>query len=608
MNLGYNSHLCLGYTKELFEWLLRQGCSIADAIAQKGMGRMNMLLNYHTAHFEEKYPMGIKCIEAVFVPLRDLESDWLDIAEAIDEGSPDAIARMLKDRGLNALEVRDRGRRTLLQAAALKGRTKILDWLVKTQGANLDTRDEDGRTIQDCVTQLGMQTVVDHIISLKRWTCAQKRINEEKKRKLVNCAVVAQKYYRRFLARTKLQERKETSGLGVWGPVVMEVINLESGIRKPWFISKSWTQIKIEFDLVVQSDLELKGESLEDFYDLQGSQTCSQESSSSITPTDALVAGAPRKIEPGSLLPLAPCQISAIYLTREALHWMRKQKDETYRGLLVKRLGQLANGNRSYCLEKPLKGSSRPVNETKLDAGQRIIWTYRGSAILVWFICQHKHINRCLQLVEQSYKRVLGGLQEWYTPSDVVEPEMLVEPTANVPLRIYTVSTLALGTLAQDVRDLSWTPPLKLTQQEDDIVDKEGAVLLLGRSGTGKTLCVLQRMSRDRQKHGAHLRQLFVACTQRLCDSVQAMQQHFDGDTHTTFITVTDLVKEINISPEDLWDESKCVTFCRFHNQLWKEVKGNEKELDALVVWTQVCFSLPDLLWARTTLIVATSL
>eukprot|EP01034_Spumella_vulgaris_P045773 gene45773-biopygen38958 len=36
---------------------------------------------------------------------------------------------------------------------------------------------------------------------------------------------------------------------------------------------------------------------------------------------------------------------------------------------------RLAEGDRSYAMSKRLKGCVYPVYETKLDSGQRILWT-----------------------------------------------------------------------------------------------------------------------------------------------------------------------------------------------------------------------------------------
>ena len=67
--------------------------------------------------------------------------------------------------------------------------------------------------------------------------------------------------------------------------------------------------------------------------------------------------------------------------------------------LLYKRLTQLAAGDRSYCLSKALKHHPRMdcvIYETKLDKGQRILWTERVcsdvSSVLVWYIAKHDKV------------------------------------------------------------------------------------------------------------------------------------------------------------------------------------------------------------------------
>ncbi len=88
--------------------------------------------------------------------------------------------------------------------------------------------------------------------------------------------------------------------------------------------------------------------------------------------------------------------VHAIHMTAAAMKWVKQQKDYTVRRKLATRLEQLAKGERSYCLRKALKGGTRNAWETKLDTGDRIIWTQqqqRGGAeknnhILVWFVCR----------------------------------------------------------------------------------------------------------------------------------------------------------------------------------------------------------------------------
>jgi hypothetical protein len=85
---------------------------------------------------------------------------------------------------------------------------------------------------------------------------------------------------------------------------------------------------------------------------------------------------------------------NAIHMTAAALKWVKQQKDYTIRHKLAIRLEQLAKGDTSYCLRKVLKGGKRDAWETKLDTGDRIIWTQqRGGVekknhILIWFVCK----------------------------------------------------------------------------------------------------------------------------------------------------------------------------------------------------------------------------
>ena len=66
---------------------------------------------------------------------------------------------------------------------------------------------------------------------------------------------------------------------------------------------------------------------------------------------------------------------------------------------------------------------------------------------------------------------------------------------------------------------ISFMPDLRLTNEEDILVNREGCVLVLGRSGTGKTSCTAMRIAAD-LKSGA-FRQLFVARSSRLCRNIK---------------------------------------------------------------------------------------
>jgi hypothetical protein len=99
----------------------------------------------------------------------------------------------------------------------------------------------------------------------------------------------------------------------------------------------------------------------------------------------------------------------AIHMTAAAMKWVKQQKDYTIRHKLAMRLERLAKGDTSYCLRKALKGGTRNAWETKLDTGDRIIWTQqrggieKNSHILVWFVC--KVCSYCRLLPEPREQR-----------------------------------------------------------------------------------------------------------------------------------------------------------------------------------------------------------
>ena len=266
--------------------------------------------------------------------------------------------------------------------------------------------------------------------------------------------------------------------------------------------------------------------------------------------------------------------------------WLSKQKDERQREMVFKRLRQLAAGDRSYCLSKPLKGSkTQLIVETKIDKGNRIVWTQKDAdSIQIWFVCKHKHISRCRELVDMSYQRVEARLQDVETEPPSLE--VLVEPLENVPLKIRSICVSDLSKLESEK---GWRPPFKLTEHEEDIVRKQGTVLLLGRSGTGKTLCVCNRIFRDAALLGGQTRMLFIGRTQRLCNYIQRICEGNGGTAGSVeFKTAREFVLELYASITGNGNRRVLVDFSAFSESLWKEVKGGEKDLDALEVWTQI--------------------
>ena len=67
-----------------------------------------------------------------------------------------------------------------------------------------------------------------------------------------------------------------------------------------------------------------------------------------------------------------------------------------------------------------------------------------------------------------------------------VIPEVLLDPEGMSPMQVHDlpVAELESVVLPKLLDGAKWDPPMKLTQQEKEIVNREQATLLLGRSGT----------------------------------------------------------------------------------------------------------------------------
>jgi hypothetical protein len=259
---------------------------------------------------------------------------------------------------------------------------------------------------------------------------------------------------------------------------------------------------------------------------------------------------------------------------------------------------QLASGERSRILQKPLKGSQSLIYETYLEqkSGHRILWTEENGTIVVWYVAKHKQVSRLMQLIDDSKSRsarqqmpetLVSELQnESLLEQHEPKKEILVDIFRNVPLKIYDVSFTTIN----DITKESWTPKLHLTDEERDVVEAEGTVLVLGRSGCGKTICVATRLEFDRQSKAGQdpsFTQLFVARSVRLCRYVEGA---VGEDNRSSFTTYERLLNDIESSlPGQTrnFNPSQKIDFGRFRRDFHSQSSSNEKD-GALTLWTVI--------------------
>jgi len=227
-----------------------------------------------------------------------------------------------------------------------------------------------------------------------------------------------------------------------------------------------------------------------------------------------------------------------------------KSGDKKYVDFFIRRMKQLSGGERSRILGKRLKGSTTaksPIYETYLEqkSGFRILWTEKDDYLLVWYVAKHKSVSRLMTLIDDAKNRSsrqrvgIEDVQCLKESNDLVEDqsddnhEIFLDPLGNVPLKVYDVNTDEIDSIASN----DWTPALHLTDEERIVVETLGTVLLLGRSGTGKTICICNRMEYDRQKFAMDPKfsQLFVARSPRLCAYVKNNIGENEGTEFSTF-------------------------------------------------------------------------
>src|SRR5690606_39024702 len=162
-------------------------------------------------------------------------------------------------------------------------------------------------------------------------------------------------------------------------------------------------------------------------------------------------------------------------------------------------------------------------------------------------------------------------------------------------LKIYTATSGDIPLLTS----AGWTPPLRLSAHQQEVQESSGTVLVLGRAGTGKTVCLCDRMTRDRQAaavHGHTLSQLFVSRSKRLCEFVKTHQEQQSTDgtdlASTDFITLDQFMchMETTLSTSQstafpVLSPIRRVDYQRFCSLMADALQCSG--LDAIVVWTQ---------------------
>jgi len=537
--------------------------------------------------------------------------DWSRFDIVKKGGSLADIQQVVKDGGLT-VDSRERGGRLLTHLSAAYNRVDLLEWLVVSEGMDLDSLDAQHRTTLDVakaskaslatkwIIEWRAKTTIGSFLRRNYYHAMHRRRLQRSNEAATLIQSIIRAYATRKLFANVLKRRMEESQrfVSVWGRLIASLDNCAVTLTSWAGIREQLIDIKVGLgdEMLDDTDQRLsramegavQEESNED-YDIIDSSVYSEE----LATDDGIANEARHNLNNMNITN----QWLSFQMTSHVVKFLQ-QGDKKYRSFFVRRMRQLATGERSRILQKPLKGSKSLIYETYLEqkSGHRILWTEESGNIVVWYVAKHKQVSRLMQLIDDSKSRsarqqvpqtLVSELQnESLLPQNEPKNEILLDIFNNVPLKIYDVSFTSINEIAKE----SWTPKLHLTDEERDVVEAEGTVLVLGRSGCGKTICIANRIEFDRQSNDGQdpsFTQLFVARSVRLCRYVEGA---VGEDNRSSFSTYEKLLNDIESSlpgQSRNFNPSQKMDFGRFKRDFHSQPSSNEK-VSALISWTVI--------------------
>lgn len=560
----------------------------------------------------EKFVDGIKELKV------KQQKSWEQF-KLIKYGSLREIRNEVANGGLD-LSKRDRGLTLAVHIAAAYNRVDVLVYLVLEKKMDLNFVDGKGRSVLQVARDAQALAAVDWIVS---WQSGCKiksfvRMNllrTANKRRLarrVASAVKIQAIYRGLTCRKihrgpmllHLDQAKRFSA--IWDDSIAALSKVSRG--------KSWASVREELGVNCLEE--------DHVYDYDGDQLLTQametarlakepEDRMCVTQSNGDGLFRDEDVDEEETETDSSSCWSHFHISSHAVKFL-KRADSKYKSFFIRRMKQLAGGERSRILKKRLSGSKSTIWETYLEqvsprrknelrellnstlclqkSGFRLLWTEQGERITIWFVCPHQRVSRCMRLIDSAMRRS-------YQQQDVVKTShgdsskhrarVQLDCFGNTPLKVYDIYSQHI----EDIASPDWIPKLHLTEEERGVVEAKGTVLLLGRSGTGKTVCICNRIEFDRQMFAGHMSfsQIFVSRSKKLCRYVEGVVGHH-VTTQTHFLTFSELISQIHdwypqLSAKANIYVSSLVTFERFKSQFYH--LGNY-DLDPLLVWTAI--------------------
>ena len=223
----------------------------------------------------------------------------------------------------------------------------------------------------------------------------------------------------------------------------------------------------------------------------------------------------------------------------------------------------------------------------------------------MWYVSPHKKVSHYASQIDDSLSRLNRRTGGQGQPDDqqvkdtkgrmmIERDQVFLDPLANSPLKIWELQS---GNV-QRLKEEGWEPKLRLTSKEEQVIESMETVLLLGRSGTGKTICIANKMQADRRV-AAGTSQLFVARSPRICLLVASLQGNGTGvqaKDSMHFLTLHEVIHKVvsalGLADKKPWDRKDLrVDYLKFKRDIFPAVLAARRRaatctIDALVVWT----------------------
>jgi hypothetical protein len=287
------------------------------------------------------------------------------------------------------------------------------------------------------------------------------------------------------------RRRKEEAFLDVWEPVLKLVENDDSARKE-----LTWSDVKVKgYDMF--DDDEANAELMDETAQKLEAAALSALTVADQEPTQDVVNTADSEVYGGDTTTIPDetevkatlVQFDHIKLTDNVVKWLERS-DSKFRGLFVDKITRLAAADgpdgRKYM--KRLAGCKTRIFETYLEqkSGQRILWTFSGENLLIWYVAKHKDVSRLIGRIDDAESRSNRQLSSATTLPDFQIDEnedfqhdentpggqpidlgrILLDPLGDTPLKLYELHREDLNKLITG----TWQPPLYLTREENMIV------------------------------------------------------------------------------------------------------------------------------------------